>query len=117
MKPDPNLSPPLAPAMLHILLALASEDLHGYGIIQEISRQSHGHYKLGPGTLYDNLKRLMDQKLVIDAPKSSLSDDETRRLYRLTAQGRTVLSAEIDRLHHVVREARLTLNEKRPRRV
>jgi len=41
MKPDPNLSPPLAPAMLHILLALASEDLHGYGIIQEISRQSH----------------------------------------------------------------------------
>src|SRR5580698_6609561 len=90
MKPD--FSPPLAPAMLHILLALAAEDLHGYGIIQEISRQSRGHYKLGPGTLYDNLKRLMDQKLVIDAPKSSLSDDETRRLYRLTAQGRTVLS-------------------------
>jgi DNA-binding PadR family transcriptional regulator len=117
MKPDPNLSPPLAPAMLHILLALASEDLHGYGIIQEISRQSHGHYKLGPGTLYDNLKRLMDQKLVIDAPKSSLSDDETRRLYRLTAQGRTVLSAEINRLQNVVREARLTLKEKRPRRV
>jgi DNA-binding PadR family transcriptional regulator len=115
MKPDSN--PPLAPAMLHILLALAAEDLHGYGIIQEISRQSHGHYKLGPGTLYDNLKRLMDQKLVIDAPKSSLSDDETRRLYRLTAQGRTVLSAEIDRLHSVVQEARLRLNEKRPRRV
>jgi DNA-binding PadR family transcriptional regulator len=59
----------------------------------------------------------MDQKLVIDAPKSSLSDDETRRLYRLTAQGRTALSAEIDRLHSVVQEARLRLNEKRPRRV
>jgi DNA-binding PadR family transcriptional regulator len=117
MKHDPSHNPPLAPATLHILLALAAEDLHGYGIIQEIARQSHGHYKLGPGTLYDNLKRLMDQRLVIDAPKSSLSDDETRRLYRLTAQGRTVLSAEIDRLHNVVREARLTLNEKRPRRV
>jgi len=59
----------------------------------------------------------MDQKLVIDAPKSSLSNDETRRLYRLTTQGRTVLSAEIDRLHSVVQEARLRLNEKRPRRV
>jgi hypothetical protein len=59
----------------------------------------------------------MDQKLVIDAPKSSLPDDETRRLYRLTAQGRAVLSADIDRLHSVVQEARLTLNEKRPRRV
>lgn len=114
---NPGSSPPLAPAMLHILLALAAEDLHGYGIIQEISRQSHGHYKLGPGTLYDNLQRLMDQKLVIDAPKSSLPDDEARRLYRLTVQGRAVLSAEIDRLQSLVREARLTLNEKRPRRV
>ena len=47
---------PLSPAVLHILLALSGEDRHGYGIMQEIARQSEGQYKLGPGTLYDNLK-------------------------------------------------------------
>ena len=55
---------PLSPASLHILLALAGEDMHGYGIMQEVARQSEGAYKLGPGTLYDNLRRLMDQELV-----------------------------------------------------
>lgn len=102
--------------MLHIMLALAAEDLHGYGILQQIVRQSQGHYKLGPGTLYDNLKRLMDQSLVIDTPKSALASDEDRRLYRLTAQGRAVLSDELDRLHSVVREGRSRLREARPKR-
>ncbi len=74
------MPPPLNPAPLHILLALAAEDLHGYGIMQEISRQSQGMYKLGPGTLYDNLKKLMDQGLVVDAPKKSQDGDEKRRL-------------------------------------
>jgi DNA-binding PadR family transcriptional regulator len=50
---------PLSSAALHILLALAGEDLHGYGITQEIARQSRGIYKLGPGTLYDNLQKLV----------------------------------------------------------
>jgi DNA-binding PadR family transcriptional regulator len=48
---------PLSPAALHILLALAGEDLHGYGIMLEVARQSVGQYKLGPGTLYDNLEK------------------------------------------------------------
>ena len=51
---------PRAPAVLHILLALAAEDLHGYGIMQEIEKHSDGQYKIGPGTLHDNLQRLMD---------------------------------------------------------
>ena len=55
---------PLSPAALHILLALASEDRHGYGIMREIARQSDGRYKLGPGTLYDNLQKLLDQGIV-----------------------------------------------------
>jgi DNA-binding PadR family transcriptional regulator len=117
MKPRASKAPPLSPPMLHILLALAAEDLHGYGILQQIVRQSQGHYKLGPGTLYDNLKRLMDQNLVIDTPKSALARDEDRRLYRLTAQGRATLSDELDRLHSVVREGRSRLREARPRRV
>src|SRR5262252_1565910 len=105
---------PLSAAALHILLALASEDRHGYGIMREVARQSDGQYKLGPGTLYDNLQKLMEQGMVEDAPKRSLKDDPRRRYYRLTKFGRGVLAAEISRLESVVREARAHL---RPRKV
>ena len=64
MRTDLNSLLPLSPATLHILLALASEERHGYGIIKEVARQSAGHYKLGPGTLYDNLQKLLDRGLV-----------------------------------------------------
>ena len=101
----------MSPAVVHILLALAAGDLHGYGIIQEVARQSTGHYKLGPGTLYDNLKKLMDGGLVVDAPKSASAADDERRFYRLTADGRAALAAEIDRLQSMVHEARLRLQE------
>src|SRR6476660_7016550 len=101
---------PLSPATLHILLSLAGEDLHGYGIMQEVARQSDGRYKLGPGTLYDNLARLLDQGFVQEV-KSSQSDDSTRRrYYRLTSVGRSVLAAEIDRLESVVRDGKLRLS-------
>jgi DNA-binding PadR family transcriptional regulator len=96
---------PLPPAALHILLALAGEDMHGYGIMQEVARQSEGAYKLGPGTLYDNLQRLMEQGMAVEVS----SDDPRRRYYRLSAQGRKVLSAEISRLEGVVKLARLHL--------
>ena len=59
MKDDASNSLPLAPAALHILLSLAAEDLHGYGIMQDVARQSEGKYKLRPGTLYDNLQKLI----------------------------------------------------------
>jgi DNA-binding PadR family transcriptional regulator len=98
----------MSPAVLHILLALAAGDLHGYGIIQEVTRQSNGNYKLGPGTLYDNLKKLMDTGLVADAPKFASEDD--RRFYTLTADGRAALASEVDRLQTVVHEARLRLH-------
>lgn len=100
---------PLAPATLHILLALASEERHGYGIMQEVLRQSEGQYKLGPGTLYDNLQRMVKQGLVEEVPPFKGEEDARdarRRYYRLTATGQGVLSAEIDRLDSVVREAR-----------
>jgi DNA-binding PadR family transcriptional regulator len=113
MKVSSQQSSPLSPAVVHILLALAAEDLHGYGIIQEVARHSNGRYKLGPGTLYDNLKKLMDGGLVVDAPKSTSATEDERRLYRLTADGRTALTAEIDRLQGVVHEARLRLHETR----
>ena len=104
---------PLSPATLHILLSLAGEERHGYGIMQEVARQSEGQYKLGPGTLYDNLQRLMRQGLVAEASHHSAHDgrgnDPRRRYYRLTASGRGLLGAEIARLEGVVREAAMRL--------
>jgi DNA-binding PadR family transcriptional regulator len=103
-----DLSPflPLSPATLHILLALAGEDRHGYGIMQEVARQSDGQYKLGPGTLYDNLQKLMNQAMVEEAASPVANDDPRRRYYRLTRFGRAVLTADVTRLEGVVRQAR-----------
>jgi DNA-binding PadR family transcriptional regulator len=98
---------PLSPAVLHILLAVAAEDRHGYGIMREVERQSAGQYKLGPGTLYDNLQKLMDRGLVKEIRKSSASEDPRRRYYRLTGAGRQVLEADLERLKRVLREAKL----------
>ena len=100
---------PLSPAVLHILLSLAGEDRHGYGIMQEVARQSDGQYRLGPGTLYDNLQKMLRQGLVENAPGTKAGDDPRRRYYRLTPFGRRLLSAEVVRLESVVREARLHL--------
>jgi DNA-binding PadR family transcriptional regulator len=100
---------PLSPATLHILVSLAGEELHGYAIMQDVARQSEGRYRMGPGTLYDNLQRLTAQGLVEEVPRAGTEADARRRYYRLTAEGRAVLSAEIARLESVVRRARLHL--------
>jgi DNA-binding PadR family transcriptional regulator len=119
MKSESTKSPPLSSATLHILLALAGGNLHGYGIIKEVTRNSDGHYRLGPGTLYDNLKKLMDAGLVADAATSSsskrklVSKEDDRRFYTLTKDGKNALAAEVDRLQSVVREAKLRLQEAR----
>jgi DNA-binding PadR family transcriptional regulator len=113
MQQDPAKFLPLAPATVHILLALAGEDLHGYGIMKEISRQSEGQYNLGPGTLYDNLQRLMEQSLVQEVSRDL---ESRRRYYRLSSMGRGVLAAEIARLEGVVRDGRLRLQTAKPRR-
>jgi DNA-binding PadR family transcriptional regulator len=102
---------PLSPASLHILLSLAGEDRHGYGIMQEIARQSDGQYKMGPGTLYDNLQKMTRQGMVETAESPTGTEDPRRRYYRLTDFGRRLLSAEVTRLENVVREARVHLNQ------
>lgn len=117
MAPDSPKPAPLSAATLHILLSLAQEDMHGYGIIQEVARSSEGHYRMGPGTLYDNLKKLMDAGLVADVRRSAAAKQDDRRLYSLTAEGRGALVMEVDRLQKIVRQARLRLQEVRPRRV
>jgi len=105
---------PLSPASLHILLSLAADDLHGYGIMQEVARQSEGKYKLGPGTLYDNLQKLIRRRWVQELGQRPGDDDPRRRYYRLTSLGRGVLTAETARLAGVVREARARLQMTRP---
>jgi DNA-binding PadR family transcriptional regulator len=115
MKHDVDGYLPLAPATLHILIALAGEDLHGYGIMQEVARQSEGRYKIGPGTLYDNLQRLTAQGVVMDVDPGP-QQDSRRRYYRLTSLGRAILSAEINRLEAVVVHAKLQLQPAKPRR-
>jgi DNA-binding PadR family transcriptional regulator len=106
---DANQFLPLSPAALHILLALAGEEMHGYGIMQEVVRQSEGRYKLGPGTLYDNLQRLTEQGLVLEVESRAGEVDSRRRYYRLTTLGQRVIAAEIGRLEDVVREGKLRM--------
>jgi DNA-binding PadR family transcriptional regulator len=100
---------PLTPAVFHILMALADEGSHGYAIMQEVTKHSKGRVRLGPGTLYGAISRLLDDRLIEECrgpdPKT---DDARRRYYRLTHFGGKVLVAETDRLSDLVRAARTT---------
>ena len=116
MREDPQRFLPLSTAALHILLALAGEDRHGYAIMQEAGRQTAGKYKLSPGTLYDNLQKLIEQGIVEDRGQKADDDDPRRRYYRLSALGRGVLTAEIDRLERLIRDGRGFLRGSKPRR-
>ena len=113
MAPNSKTLSTLSPAAVQILAALATEDLHGYGIIQTVSAQSDGRIRIGPGTLYDNLKRFMDQGWVRDLLPTSEND---KRLYHLTPAGKAALSDEILRLDHLVRQTKPFLQGLKPRR-
>lgn len=99
---------PLTPAMFHILLALADKERHGYHIMREVDERTNGNVKLGPGTLYGSIKRMMADGLIEELeerPDPEL-DDERRRYYRLTDFGFRVASAEAQRLEQMVISAR-----------
>jgi DNA-binding PadR family transcriptional regulator len=115
MKDDLQGLLPLSPATFYILLALSDEDRHGYGIMQEVARQSEGRYKLGPGTFYDNLEKLIDHGIVKEVPRKSANDDPRRRYYRMTGFGRNLFLAEVSRLDSVVREAKVRLRGTKPK--
>ena len=99
---------PLAPATFEILLALADDERHGYAIMKEVSERSGGAVRLGPGTLYGALKRLLEGGLVEEIGERSAPElgDERRRYYRLTRFGLRVARAEARRLDAMVRAAR-----------
>jgi DNA-binding PadR family transcriptional regulator len=100
---------PLSAPTLHILLALAAEERHGYAIMQQVARQSSNRYKLGPGTLYESLQKLLDDGIVAEVSPRSRPVESRRRYYKLTRFGRGLLSAEIRRLESLVHEAKASL--------
>ncbi len=99
----------LTPAEFHILLALADTDRHGYGIMQEVARATADQVRLGPGTLYRSIKRLLGDGLIEESDERAEDDDERRRYYRLTPRGRTLARAEARRLELLVHVARSKL--------
>lgn len=99
---------PLTPAVFHILLALADGERHGYGIVQEIAQRTEGAVRMGPGTLYGTIKRLLADGLIVETDErpDPRVDDERRRYYRLTDLGQRLATAEARRLDQLVRVAR-----------
>src|SRR3982750_327995 len=105
MSSDPRSQLPLTPVVLHILLALTDGERHGYAIAQEIEETTEGQIRMGPGTLYGSIQRMLTASLIDEAPARRRPSDEDgrRRYYRMTTFGKRVLELELQRLSSVVR--------------
>ena len=107
-EPDHEPAPLLTPAVFHILLALADGESHGYGIMQDVERFTNGETRLGPGTLYRSIQRMLVDGLIEELTISlhDETDEDRRRYYRLTPKGRSVATREAERLADLVDAAR-----------
>ena len=107
---NPEALLPLTPAVFHILLALADTDRHGYAIAREVADRTSGQVRLGPGTLYGTLGRMVEAGLIEETDRAGARAasraDDRRRYYALTSLGRDVARAEARRLSHLVDIAR-----------
>jgi len=104
---DQNGLTPLTPVVLHILLTLADGERHGYAIAQEVEETTDGQIRMGPGTLYGSIQRMLSASLIEEtSQRRRAADDERRRYYRITALGKRALESELQRLSRVVRLAR-----------
>lgn len=99
---------PLPSAAFQILLSLAPQDLHGYGIMRQVADQTGGRMRLGPGTLYSSIQSLLEAKLIeeVDSREDASLKNERRRYYRLTSAGRKLARSEAERLADLLRVAR-----------
>lgn len=99
---------PLTPAVLHILLALSLQDRHGYGIMKQVEADSQGNVKMGPGTLYGSIGRMIEAGLIRESDKKIDADmsDERRVYYKITKLGQKALAAELERYRQVVAVAK-----------
>jgi DNA-binding PadR family transcriptional regulator len=105
---SPEALLPLQPAAFHILIALAEGEMHGYAIIQEVAGRTGGAVRLGTGTLYRSIQRLLEQGLIGEVRERPVAelDDERRRYYRITGFGLEVARAEARRMAQVLEMAR-----------
>jgi len=101
---DENKKPSLTPAVFHILLALSGGELHGYGIMKQVEADSQGKIKMGAGTLYGSLKRMLDAEFIKESYKrvDSEMDDARRIYYQITGVGEKALADELERYHSIV---------------
>jgi len=98
---------PLSPATFHILVALADEDRHGFGIIRDVTDRTGGALRLGPGTLYRTLQQMLESGLIAEVRQPPpRKEEDRRRYYRITALGTAAAKAETRRLAGLVRMAR-----------
>lgn len=99
---------PLSPPVLYILLAVADRELHGYGIMQEVDRQTGGRLRLLPGSLYSTIKRIQGEGLIAECkwPAGAESEGPRRRYYRITAAGRQAAARELERMSVLMEFAR-----------
>jgi DNA-binding PadR family transcriptional regulator len=99
---------PLPSAAFQILLALAEDDLHGYGIMRQVAEQTGGRMRLGPGTLYSSIQSLLEEKLIaeVESREDARLGNERRRYYKLTSAGRKLARSEAERLADLLRVAR-----------
>ena len=98
----------MAPAVFQILIALADQPRHGYGIMLNIAERSDGKVKLSPGTLYGSIKQMLEDDLIEEVSGRQADDDERRRYYRLTRAGREAARQEMARMSALLNHARLT---------
>jgi DNA-binding PadR family transcriptional regulator len=98
----------VTPVEFYILLALADEDRHGYGIMRQVEIESEGTVRIGPGTLYTAIKRLLDLQYIreVESRLDPELDDARRKYYRLSASGRAAAAAEVERLGNLLKLAR-----------
>ena len=94
----------LTPAVLHILLALSTQERHGYGIMKQVESDSNGKVSMGPGTLYGSIGRMIEAGLIQESDKKidTKLDDERRIYYRITGLGQKALAEELERYREVV---------------
>ncbi|HEX2748828.1 MAG TPA: helix-turn-helix transcriptional regulator [Verrucomicrobiales bacterium] len=99
---------PLTPAVLHILLALSTGERHGYGIMKQVVAESQGRVKMGPGTLYGSIGRMIEAGLICESERKvdPELDDERRVYYKMTALGQGTLAAELERYREVLAVAK-----------
>src|SRR3954469_20291113 len=108
MASDPSAQLPLTPVVLHMLLALAGErqGKHGYALAREVEEVSEGQIRMGPGTLYGSIQRMIDSGLIEESSRRGTDDDDRRRFYKVTPFGRKVLELELARLTALITIAR-----------